>query len=42
MDTTTITLHPKFEIGQVDPRIYGGSLEHMGHAVYGSCTFPVC
>jgi alpha-N-arabinofuranosidase len=34
METTTITLHTKFHRGQVDPRIFGGFLEHMGRAVY--------
>ena len=30
MQTTTITLHTGFQIGAVDPRIFGGFLEHMG------------
>ena len=34
MKSTTITLHTKFEIGLVDPRIFGGFLEHLGRAVY--------
>jgi len=34
MEPTIITLHTKFQIGQVDPRIFGGFLEHMGRAVY--------
>jgi alpha-N-arabinofuranosidase len=40
MDTTTIILHTKFQIGQVDPRIFGGFLEHMGRAVYEGVYQP--
>jgi len=32
MLSTTITLHTKFRIGEVDPRIFGGFLERMGRA----------
>jgi alpha-N-arabinofuranosidase len=39
---TTITLHTKFQIGQVDPRIFGGFLEHMGRAVYEGVYDPEC
>jgi alpha-N-arabinofuranosidase len=42
METTTITLHTKFQIGQVDPRIFGGFLEHMGRAVYEGVYDPDC
>jgi len=34
MKKTTLTLHTGFHIGSVDPRIFGGFLEHMGRAVY--------
>jgi alpha-N-arabinofuranosidase len=34
METTKLTLHSQFQVGQVDPRIFGGFLEHMGRAVY--------
>ncbi|MCP4166940.1 MAG: alpha-N-arabinofuranosidase [Chloroflexi bacterium] len=34
MKPTTLSLHTKFQIGQVDPRIFGGFLEHMGRCVY--------
>jgi len=43
MKNTTIRLHTAFTIGKVDPRIFGGFLEHLGRAVYhgvydpGSC-----
>jgi alpha-N-arabinofuranosidase len=42
MDTTTITLHTRFQIGLVDPRILGGFLEHMGRAVYQGVYDPDC
>jgi alpha-N-arabinofuranosidase len=32
---TTLHLHTGFRIAEVDPRIFGGFLEHMGRAVYG-------
>ena len=40
MEPTTITLHTKFQIGAVDPRIFGGFLEHMGRAVYQGVYDP--
>ncbi|MEE8390823.1 MAG: alpha-L-arabinofuranosidase C-terminal domain-containing protein [Anaerolineae bacterium] len=42
METTTITLHTKFQIDKVDPRIFGGFLEHMGRAVYEGVYDPDC
>ncbi|MBN1993429.1 MAG: alpha-N-arabinofuranosidase [Anaerolineae bacterium] len=39
---TTIHLHPNFQIGPVDPRIFGGFLEHMGRAVYQGVYDPDC
>ena len=42
MKPTTITLHTKFHIGPVDPRIFGGFLEHMGRAVYEGVYDPDC
>ena len=42
MNDTTITLHTQFQIGQVDPRIFGGFLEHMGRAVYEGVYDPEC
>lgn len=33
METTTLHLHTKFTVDTVDPRIFGGFLEHMGRAV---------
>ncbi len=40
MNPTTIALHTKFQIGAVDPRIFGGFLEHMGRAVYEGVYDP--
>jgi alpha-N-arabinofuranosidase len=42
MERTTITLHTKFQIGAVDPRIFGGFLEHLGRAVYEGVYDPAC
>ena len=42
MDTTTITLHTQFQIGPVDPRVFGGFLEHMGRAIYEGVYDPNC
>jgi alpha-L-arabinofuranosidase len=40
MHTTTIHLHTAFRIGPVDPRLFGGFLEHMGRAVYEGVYDP--
>jgi alpha-N-arabinofuranosidase len=40
MNPTTLTLHTQFKIGEVDPRIFGGFLEHMGRAVYEGVYEP--
>ncbi|MEE3326540.1 MAG: alpha-L-arabinofuranosidase C-terminal domain-containing protein [Myxococcota bacterium] len=40
MSETTVHLHTEFSIGEVDPRIFGGFLEHMGRAVYGGVYQP--
>jgi alpha-L-arabinofuranosidase len=37
---TTIHLHSKSAIGAVDPRIFGGFLEHLGRAVYEGVFQP--
>ena len=42
MDISTIHLHSKFQVGPVDPRIFGGFLEHMGRAVYQGVYDPEC
>lgn len=40
MITTTLHLHSHATIGAVDPRIFGGFLEHMGRAVYEGVYQP--
>lgn len=40
MKSTTINLHTKYQIGDVDPRIFGGFLEHMGRTVYQGVFDP--
>lgn len=40
MKDTTIHLHSAFQIGRVDPRIFGGFLEHLGRAVYEGVYDP--
>ncbi len=38
--TTTIHLHTAFTVDKVDPRIFGGFLEHLGRAVYEGVYDP--
>lgn len=40
MKKTIIQLHSQYTIGTVDPRIFGGFLEHMGRAVYEGVYDP--
>jgi alpha-N-arabinofuranosidase len=40
MQATTLILHTAYQIGEVDPRIFGGFLEHMGRAVYEGVYDP--
>jgi alpha-N-arabinofuranosidase len=40
MKQTIINLHTQFQVGKVDPRIFGGFLEHMGRAVYQGVYEP--
>ncbi|MBX3096218.1 MAG: alpha-N-arabinofuranosidase [Fimbriimonadaceae bacterium] len=40
MKQTTVFLHPDFIIDQVDPRVFGGFLEHLGRAVYEGVYHP--
>ncbi len=35
-----ITVNPKFKTGEVDERIYGSFIEHLGRAVYGGIYQP--
>lgn len=40
MKETRVALHSDFRIGHVDPRIFGGFLEHLGRAVYQGIYDP--
>ncbi len=35
-----ITVHPAFEVGAIDPRIFGSFVEHLGRAVYTGIYEP--
>ena len=38
--TAHFTLHPELQIGEIDPRLYGSFIEHLGRAVYGGIYEP--
>ena len=40
MKKATITLDHDYVIGQIDPRLYGSFIEHLGRAVYGGIYEP--
>lgn len=40
MKTARIILDPDFRIGDVDPRLFGSFIEHLGRAVYGGIYEP--
>src|SRR5262249_1794741 len=40
MDKTTIRLDRDYQIARVDPRVFGGFLEHVGRAVYEGVYQP--
>ena len=40
MKQTTLNLHPSFTVATVDPRVFGGFLEHLGRAVYEGVYHP--
>ncbi len=40
MESTRLTLHTKFRIGPVDPRVFGGFMEHIGRCVYEGVYDP--
>jgi alpha-N-arabinofuranosidase len=40
MEKTRVILDPAYKIAEVDPRIFGGFLEHMGRAVYEGVYDP--
>ncbi|MBN1312705.1 MAG: alpha-N-arabinofuranosidase [Anaerolineae bacterium] len=39
-ETAKITLHPDYQIAEIDPRVYGSFIEHLGRAVYGGIYEP--
>ena len=40
LEPTILNLHTRFQIGEVDPRLFGGFLEHIGRAVYQGVYEP--
>lgn len=40
MKTARIVMDPDFRIGEVDPRLFGSFIEHLGRAVYGGIYEP--
>ena len=40
METARIIADPEFRIGEVDPRLYGSFIEHLGRAVYEGIYEP--
>ncbi len=40
MQAAKIVADPEFRIGEVDPRLYGSFLEHLGRAIYGGIYEP--
>jgi alpha-L-arabinofuranosidase len=40
MQQTIIDLHSQFHVGPVDPRVFGGFLEHLGRAIYQGIYDP--
>ncbi len=40
MDQTRITLHPDYVVAPVDPRVFGGFLEHWGRAIHEGVYQP--
>ena len=40
MQPATIILHREFAIGEIDNRLYGAFIEHLGRAIYGGLYEP--
>ena len=40
MEKTCVVIDPAYKIAEIDPRIFGGFLEHMGRAVYEGVYDP--
>ncbi len=40
METARVVIDKDFRVGEVDPRLYGSFIEHLGRAVYGGIYEP--
>ena len=40
MKKASVILDRDYQIGRIDPRIYGSFIEHLGRAVYGGIYEP--
>ncbi len=40
METARVVVDKDFQVGEVDPRLYGSFIEHLGRAVYGGIYEP--
>ena len=40
LEPTTLTIDPAFAIGEIDPRVFGSFVEHLGRCVYGGIYEP--
>jgi alpha-L-arabinofuranosidase len=40
MKSARMIIDPDFRIGEVDPRLFGGFIEHLGRAIYGGIFEP--
>src|SRR5689334_17474554 len=40
MQNAKIVADPEFRIGEIDPRLFGSFIEHLGRAVYGGIYDP--
>lgn len=40
LSSAKIAIHPDYTVGEVDPRLYGSFIEHLGRAVYGGIYEP--
>lgn len=40
-ETARLTLHPELAIGEIDRRLYGSFVEHLGRCVYGGIYEPL-
>ena len=40
MEKTKILIHKEFQKNEIDPRIYGSFVEHMGRVVYSGIYEP--